>query len=164
MPEPGRLRGIRTDPRRLIGRWQFERTLIDLTSGEQGSATGTLTISTADVGLRWTEQGELSWSGTRVPVSRELRLVPTDEPEEWLMTFADGRPFHPWKPGYVVQHPCGPDLYRGKIDVTDVTDDIAAEALRIEWTVRGPRKDHRYLTTCRRIPAAVDQPAEHATA
>ena len=158
MPEPGRLHGSRTDPRRLIGRWQFERTLIDLASGEQGSANGTIAISPADVGLRWTEHGELSWSGIRVPVSRELRLVPTDGPDEWLVTFADGRPFHPWKPGRVVQHPCGPDLYRGKIDV------LGAEELRIEWTVHGPRKDHRYLTICRRIRAAVDQPAEHATA
>lgn len=142
MREPGGLQ--RADPRRLIGAWGFDRTLTDLASGQHGTATGTLSIVEDDDGLRWFEQGELSWAGATVPVSRELRLVPASS-GEWQMTFADGRQFHPWRPGAVVEHLCRLDLYRGRIDL------LGDDELRVEWTVSGPTKQHRYLTDCQRL-------------
>lgn len=134
----------RADPRRLIGTWRFVRTLTDLASGQHGTATGTLTIVEHDAWLSWSEVGELSWAGSTVPVTRELRLVPATT-GEWRMTFADGRPFHPWQPGSVVEHLCRLDVYRGRIEL------LGEDEVRVEWTVNGPDKQHRYLTDCHRI-------------
>lgn len=151
MREPGGLQ--RADPRRLIGAWRFDRTLTDLATGRHGIATGTLSITEPDgLGLCWYEQGELSWAGTTVPVTRELRIVPTPSAGEWQVTFADGRPFHPWQPGAVVEHLCGDDEYRGRIDLR------GEDEFRVEWTVSGPNKQHRYLTDCHRTRPDPEQP------
>lgn len=65
------------------------------------------------------------------------------------MTFEDGRPFHPWLPGAVLEHRCGADLYVGRIDV-------AAGAMRTTWRVTGPAKDQLLVTDLARRPAPVD--------
>jgi hypothetical protein len=92
-------------------------------------------------GISWREEGVLVWNGTTVPVSRVLRL--TEDESGWQVRFEDGRPFHPWRPGTVVEHPCRDDLYRGLIDASPAR-------LRILWDVTGPSKDQRILTRCAR--------------
>ena len=59
----------------------------------------------------------------------------------WQVRFADGRPFHPWRPGVWVDHPCNADLYRGLVDASP-------DRLRILWDVVGPTKDQRLFTRC----------------
>jgi hypothetical protein len=51
------------------------------------------------------------------------------------MTFADGRPFHPWTVGAPVVHPCAADTYAGRIDRTSESQ------FRITWNVTGPTKN-----------------------
>ncbi len=64
----------------------------------------------------------------------------------WWMTFADGRPFHPWVLGEQVIHPCAEDTYRGLIERP------GADELIITWQVDGPAKDHLIVSRLRRQP------------
>lgn len=130
-----------TDPRSLIGSWALARRLADRRSGQHGTVRGTLEITPE---LHWLEQGELSWGDALLPVTRELLIVP--DGKGWKICFDDGRPFHPWRPGEIVEHPCRADLYRGVVDVR-------VDRLRVLWDVTGPSKDHRIVTRCVRAPA-----------
>lgn len=124
-------------PGDLGGTWTFRRRLADLGTGRFGSAHGTLTVDPAD--RSWSEVGELRWDGRSVPVTRTLGFAIVGG--EWWMTFADGRAFHPWRLGEIVEHPCAPDVYRGLVRL-----DRAATRLRIGWDVTGPGKQHRIVS------------------
>ena len=129
-------------PGDLTGGWRFHRRLRDTRTGEFGRARGWLTVD--DVHCSWIEVGELEWGGRSVPITRTMGFTRMDG--EWWMTFADGRAFHPWRPGVSVEHPCGGDVYRGLLAVS-----ADGCAVRIGWDVRGPDKDQRILTTYRRL-------------
>ncbi|MBD8870899.1 DUF6314 family protein [Nocardioides donggukensis] len=60
----------------------------------------------------------------------------------WAVTFEDGRPFHPWAVGEVLEHPCRPDHYTGRIEA-----DPDAGTWSVAWRASGPAKD--YLTRTR---------------
>jgi hypothetical protein len=105
--------------------------------------TGELLVVDADDGLRWTEHGELRWNGGRYPVTRTNRLRLVDG--AWWVLFEDGRPFHPWRPGQRVVHPCAEDRYEGLTVV-----DRGGTRMRSLWDVRGPAKWQRLVTRFRR--------------
>lgn len=132
---------LTADPRPLAGRWQLDRRLIDHARGESGCFHGELLITTAGDGLEWAESGTLRWDGRELPATRRLLLQPGAE--GWQMTFADGRPFHPWRPGVEVHHPCGADLYRGLVRATRTR-------MRVTWWVTGPAKDQEIHSRLRR--------------
>jgi hypothetical protein len=129
------------DPRPLAGRWLLDRRLVDHARGESGCFHGELLITAAGDGLEWVESGTLRWGGREIPATRRLLLRPG--PEGWQMAFADGRPFHPWRPGEQVQHPCGADLYRGLVCATPTR-------MRVTWWVTGPTKDQEIHSRLRR--------------
>lgn len=131
-------------PTDLLGRWILQRRLTDRRAGVIGRVTGTLELSrVGDDQVRWFEQGELAWDGRTLEVHRELFV--RREPDQWMVYFNDGRPFHPWLPGKTVEHPCVADLYRGYLDV-----DRDRARLRVLWDVAGPAKDQRIISRCRR--------------
>jgi hypothetical protein len=117
----------------LVGSWTIERTLLDRSSNQQGSFTGTLEVSPDAWGYRWHEGGTLVWDGRGLTAHRSLALRRLDG--RWWMTFADGRPFHPWTIGTRVVHPCAADTYAGRIDRPSESQ------LRITWDVTGPTKN-----------------------
>jgi len=119
-------------PPSLLGRWGLSRTMTDYRSGEQGSATGEVVVSTGRTGLQWTETVQLNWAGRVVPATRTYLLVDGDD--GWWVRFDDERPFHPWRPGEEVEHLCGPDVYRGLVTVDGAN-------VRVRWHVTGPAKD-----------------------
>jgi hypothetical protein len=127
-----------TDPRELVGRWTLRRRLADRAAGQCGRAIGQLTI-TPD--LAWQETGELHWGGRVLPFARTMAFA--ERAGEWWVTFADGRPFHPWRLGTPVEHPCAADIYCGRVE-------LAADRLRVLWDVTGPAKHQRILTEYRR--------------
>jgi hypothetical protein len=131
--------GRTLQPPDLLGRWRLHRRLVDRRLRRSGSVVGELSVVADGADVAWREQGTLSWDGREVSVSRILRLRRVDD--GWHVYFADGRPFHPWRPGEVVEHPCRADLYRGLIDAT-------RDRLRTLWDVTGPGKDQRILTRC----------------
>ncbi len=128
---------LTVSPDDLCGEWSLRRRVVDRMAAASGRATGTLTVSTASDGVRWEERGTLAIGDYSGSFTRELRARLIDG--QWWMTFTDGRPFHPWAPGRMVEHPCRADVYRGL-----VTGDRTR--LRILWDVTGPRKQQRLLT------------------
>jgi hypothetical protein len=131
-------------PTDLLGVWQLERRLVDRRAGQFGRVTGWLELTLRGSVVHWLELGELAWGGERFEVTRELHIVRTAH-EGWEVRFTDGRLFHPWRPGELVEHPCAADLYRGLIRV-----DPGRTRLRVLWDVAGPEKDQRIVTRCRR--------------
>ncbi|MGH8861693.1 MAG: DUF6314 family protein, partial [Jatrophihabitantaceae bacterium] len=148
-----------TEPRPtdLLGVWQLERRLSDRRSGGFGRVTGWLELTLVGAVVHWLELGELTWDGATHQVTRELHIV-GEGGTGWTVRFTDGREFHPWRPGELVEHPCRDDLYRGLIDVA--TD---RKYLRVLWDVRGPSKDQRIVTRCVRSlsPVVPTRPGRH---
>jgi Family of unknown function (DUF6314) len=96
----------------------------------------------------------MTWAGQALPVTRHLLIrradrstvADRDVATAWVVCFADGRPFHPWRPGAPVVHPCVDDTYCGLVAV-----DAARRRLRIVWDVAGPAKDRRLFSRCTRL-------------
>ncbi|HEX2904263.1 MAG TPA: DUF6314 family protein [Jatrophihabitans sp.] len=133
------------EPPQLLGRWRLHRRLADRRAGVQGWLTGTLDLQQqAPDRISWYEKGTLSWQGERLEVFREYAIV--SDGSGWQVLFADGRPFHPWRPGELVEHPCRADRYRGLVVV-----DRDRTRLRVQWDVSGPAKDQRILSRCYRM-------------
>lgn len=138
----------------LVGRWDLDRRVTDRLTGITGRMRGTLRVShDADrvgepgslsplEGLRWEEEGTLRWEGTRLHASRNLALRVVDG--EWWMTFEGGGLFHRWRPGELLEHPCGADRYVGRLDL-----DPSGGRMRIVWEVNGPSKRQLIFTRYR---------------
>jgi hypothetical protein len=126
----------------LIGRWSLARRVADRLTGRQGTARGELVIAPDGPGLRWQEQGTLTWAEADRPVSRTYLL--REHGDGWWVEFADGRPFHPWRPGTPVTHPCRADVYTGLVTVD-------GDRIRTLWDVRGPARDQRLVTRFARL-------------
>jgi hypothetical protein len=121
------------DPARLVGRWRLRRAIADARAGRAGRARGTLDLVPAPGGaIDWLERMDLEWDGRVLPATRAYRLVPGAG--GWQVVFPDGTPFHAWRPGGTVIHPCADDRYEGV---------VAGDPARwtVTWRVRGPRKD-----------------------
>lgn len=129
------------DPRTLVGTWTFSRDIDDRLTGTHNTVEGRteLTVVTDDE-IRWHETGTLHLNGQELPVSRTLRIVRREG--SWMVTFDDGREFHPWSPGNEVEHPCGADLYIGRIDL-----EPAVRTWNVRWDVSGPAKNYTMTTT-----------------
>ena len=122
----------------LVGEWLLRRRVVDRRTSQYGRVDGTLTISPYDDGLAWRESGVLTIGGRSHDVARTSLLA-----DGWVC-FEDGRPFHPWRPGEWVDHLCGPDTYRGLVDVEPAR-------IRTLWDVSGPAKDQRLITRLTRV-------------
>jgi hypothetical protein len=132
------------DPTALLGEWELTRELRDERAGLSGTAFGQLTLRTEDDRIAWLEQGTLLWNGSRLPFSRSYWLRRGDD--GWWVDFPDGRPFHPWRPGDWVEHPCGEDSYHGLFSVA------GPDEWHTEWDVRGPTTTQRITTRLSRPP------------
>jgi uncharacterized protein DUF6314 len=132
--------------RELVGRWSLARRVADRCAGRQGTVRGELVIAADGAGLRWEERGVLRWGGVEYPVSRAYLL--RERGDGWWVEFVDGRPFHPWRPGVAVTHPCRADVYTGLVTVD-------GDRVRTLWDVRGPAKAQRLVTRLYRS-AAID--------
>jgi hypothetical protein len=128
-------------PTDLLGTWTLTRTVHDRWAGERRAVTGTATLlAESPDRVRWTEAGTMTWPGHTVEVQRTL--VVERGADGWLVRFEDGRPFHPWSVGAEVEHPCAPDHYRGRIDVTG----HPVSSWTVTWDAVGPGKDYRMET------------------
>lgn len=127
----------------MVGAWTINRELVDRTTGESGTFTGELVVAADPAGFTWLESGALTWMGRIRPAFRHLALRRLDG--LWWMTFSDGRPFHPWRTGVELTHPCGADTYSGVVAAT------APDAVDITWDVAGPQKNQRITTALRRL-------------
>ncbi|WP_405610778.1 DUF6314 family protein [Streptomyces sp. NBC_00076] len=123
----------------LAGSWRVERSVRDLTSGDEGHFGGTTTFGPSDEGgLLHHETGTFTWRGVPRPAERTLLFLPGSPPGTVDVRFADGRPFHDLDLAsgrHVTDHPCSADLYRGEFTVRD------GDHWRSVWRVGGPAKD-----------------------
>ena len=122
-------------PTDLLGVWQLQRRLVDRRAGQFGHVTGWLELTLVGSVVHWLELGELEWDGQTFEVTRELHIIRSGD--GWEVRFTDGRPFHDWRPGAVVEHPCGADLYRGLVWV-DPRASAAAGAVGRHRSEQGP--------------------------
>jgi len=137
---------VTVQPQDLVGRWRFERVIADAFADRTLDVSGTLTISPeSDDALIWREEGVLHCA-TELPVWRTYRIE--RRATGWMMTFDDGRDFHPWSIGEEVVHGCGADTYRATYTID------ADSAWRVVWGCTGPAKD--YVMTTRYRPADHD--------
>jgi hypothetical protein len=132
----------------LAGSWRLQRTIVEGGS-VVGSFTGTGTFDPAPAGdrgvLRYRERGTLHLDGTTVTATRCLVYRVTGSRAQ--VAFEDGRPFHDLDLSTgvdVVEHPCGADRYRGRLEVLD------ADTWHHTWRVTGPHKDHEIRTVLAR--------------
>lgn len=135
-------------PTDLLGDWVLRRTVDDRLAGVTGSVTGTTSLTlTAPDEVRWDESGTMHLGDLVTPVSRTLSVRRVDG--RWTVHFADGRVFHPWAWGTVVEHPCAPDDYTGV---------LAGDARRwtVRWEAHGPAKDYRLDSVLQRRTATAD--------
>jgi hypothetical protein len=138
-------------PTALVGEWDLTRQVHDEQAGLSGTAFGKLTLAAEGDQIVWREQGTLLWNGSQLRFSRSYRLRRGDD--GWWLDFADGRPFHAWRPGHPVHHPCGPDHYQGLI-VIDGPDEW-----HTLWDLRGPDTTQRISTRLTRLRATRVVPA-----
>jgi hypothetical protein len=125
-------------PTDLVGTWTLTRVVDDRLAGERRHVVGTATLSLESPDrVRWSEEGTMTWGGRSVEVGRTLYVERGDG--GWFVYFSDGRPFHPWSVGSAVEHPCGRDLYAGRISGD-------AERWTVEWRASGPEKDYVMTT------------------
>src|ERR1700722_7014985 len=122
-------------PTSLVGVWSIDRDLLDRAADQRGTFLGELVVQPSADGFGWNESGQLTWCGRTRPAFRSLALRRIDN--QWWMTFADGRQFHPWIVGHSVVHPCAEDTYRGLITNVDA-ESAAPSQLRIVWEIEGP--------------------------
>ncbi len=134
----------------FAGEWTYERDLSDRGQSVRGEASGTATFTVEDGRLLWRESGLLEIGPARTPATRALTIEPSES--GWTVRFDDGRLFHRLdlaEGRCEVDHPCGDDLYQGRIEAA------SEDSFRTAWRVRGPRKDQSIETVYRRVGAGV---------
>lgn len=125
----------------LQGSWRFHRVIADARTGQRLLATGTAVFEQEDAAIRWRESGTLALPTGEVPVTTERRIVRTGD-GDWVVEFADGRPFHPWVANDTLTYDCAPDTYTGTLKTT------APDATwSMRWSASGPRKQNVIDTT-----------------
>ncbi len=121
----------------LAGTWSTHRRLLDRAGGMTGVFTGTTSFTPDGEGLRWDEEGTVSWPHFE---GRALRtyLVRVSAPGVMEIRFPDGRLLCTLdlRSGLARdEHTCFPDTYRVDFAIRSLS--------RIEycWEVTGPLKD-----------------------
>ena len=127
----------------LIGRWRIERRIRDRRLRCDGLFQGDAEFNNDGAGLRYEETGVLRF-GDYQGQARRAAHYQFSAPDRAIVTFEDGGLFHDldlttglWR----VLHPCGFDLYRGRIAAR------APDCWATAWRVSGPRKDQVMLAT-----------------
>lgn len=133
------------DPANLVGEWIISRDITDFRARISGTFQGRLVVVADTDGYAWAESGTLQWRDRTSLATRNLRLQHLEA--GWWMAFADGRPFHPWRPNSEVVHRCGQDIYTGIVGHRLA----APNQIGITWNVTGPDKHYRLDSRYRRL-------------
>jgi Family of unknown function (DUF6314) len=113
----------------FIGRWEIARDIVDRRTSASGAFRGTAEFVPDEAGVRWIEDGELTWAGHRMSAGRRLRMVPGAEGRIDVF-FDDGRYFHALDVAF--KHDCAPDTYVGRLVIG------SRDGFTLTWDVEGP--------------------------
>ncbi len=134
----------------LRGRWRIERRIRDRRLACEGLFQGEAVFAGEGTGLRYEETGILRFGDYQGQAQRAAHYK-FSAPHKADVTFEQGGLFHDldlsqglWR----VLHPCGPDLYRGRIAAP------SHNRWSVAWRVSGPRKDQIMIATYVRAPGA----------
>lgn len=127
----------------FTGLWRLERQIEDRRAGAQGAFTGQAQFTPDGAGLRYTEEGTLSFPGM-APMQATRSYLWRVQSDEIAVFFEDGRRFHVIGAAGQDRHWCDPDTYRVRYGFADWPVWTA------RWQVSGPRKDYTMTSTYRR--------------
>jgi len=143
----------------LRGAWRLERELNDRRAATQGRLDGRAVFAPEGSGLRYREEGTLTYGTYRGAFFRTY-LYRFPGPTRAEVAFEDGRPFHDldlsrgtWR----ASHRCGGDLYEGCFTLD------GADSWRAIWRVTGPRKTLVLSSRFRRLRATLKIPCVRPT-
>ncbi|WP_147394277.1 DUF6314 family protein [Arthrobacter cheniae] len=138
----------------LAGRWTTHRRLLDRTTGMTGTFTGLTTFTPDDGGLRWDEQGTVSWPSFEGPAFRSYRVLGVGGAVIDIR-FMDARLLCRLDLGTGAardEHDCSPDTYLVDFAVR------SRKLIHYTWDVTGPAKDLLLTTTLERRSEAATAP------
>lgn len=123
--------------------WRLDRVLTDRRGAMSGTMTGTARLTPeGQAALAYRETGKLTLqTGAVLQAERAYRWA--WDGEMVAVTFADGAPFHSFRPAGQdtgTPHLCGADLYTVRYDFT------AWPRWQAVWEVRGPAKNYRSVS------------------
>lgn len=130
----------------LTGTWSTRRSLIDRASGTEGTFTGTTTFTPDEGGLRWNEEGTVTWPHFQGPAFRSYAVV--GDGASMSVHFDDGRLLCrlDLSGGRARDdHACSPDTYRVEFVIT------SPDSIEYSWDVTGPAKDLLLTTALTRL-------------
>ncbi len=131
----------------FLGRWTVLREIQDEFSGNRGRLEGQALVRADEDDpekMVYEESGTLEMeSAPPLSATRKYLWTLSPAPQVIQVHFEDGRPFHQIDLNCTMPfdtHFCPPDMY-------DVTFDLRYwPAWKVEWHVRGPKKDYRLWT------------------
>lgn len=118
----------------LLGKWQFDRHVVDRKSGISHTAQGQLQVTQST----WQESGIMDTT-THFTLSYGLQF----QENGITVTFPDGQLFYTLDTiteNAPIEHLCGDDVYRGQWIYTN------ANSFTLIWHVIGPKKNYTMTT------------------
>jgi len=156
----------------FLGEWRVSKTLEYSTGGITGTFAGNAeficlpgapdTLSFSEIGTFIADADERAFE-TRSRLLYDFSAPPavkvsfdscdlTDEQRTAEAVHAGARYFHSIDTSSEAlcfsEHPCGPDVYRGSIDIYD------RDEFELVWCVTGPRKNGKIVSSFRKYPGA----------
>ena len=120
------------------------RSIEDRLSGKKGQLTGTAVLTPSDAGLRYEENGALTYGDEPPLTASRVYLWSKGKAGSIDVAFGDGGEFHSFSLGRTMPeatHICDPDMYY-------VTYDFSSwPRWSNAWRVVGPRKNYRMQST-----------------
>lgn len=122
----------------FLGVWHLARTIEDRRDQRHGFLRGSAVFEPDSLDLCYHETGRLRLGSYAGAVAQHYRYT-FPWPGHASVRFADGRPFFDLELSQgrsAFLHRCGADMYRGIIEILDVS------CFAMSWRVSGPRKDY----------------------
>jgi hypothetical protein len=122
----------------LEGAWCIKREIRDRRLGIDGSLSGSAVFLPIDGGLRYREEGTLTFGDYEGESSRELTFRTTVSPDRMAVFFPDNRHFYDLDMTCMAAsavHHCPPDIYEVETEIGDTSYWTQT------WQIAGPRKN-----------------------